>query len=613
MKFAQLSEYFSELETTASRNVMVEILSQLFQQAQEEEVDKICYLLQGRVLPLFEPVEFGLADRMMIKALSRAFNMSEEQINQTFKQKGDMGLVAEELRRQFKNSPQALSVKIVYEKLLEIALHSGTGSVEKKIVALSLLFQQLDELSCRYIARIPLNKLRLGFSDMTMLDSLSWMLAKSKKERPIIEAAYNVRPDLGFIAQSIKKSGLTGIKKVKPVVGTPILMTRAERLSSGEEIVNKIGNCAIEYKYDGFRLQVHYGKNKNQEVRSTNQEKNLELFYPEQKEFVRLFSRNLEDVTAMYPDVVKGVIDQIDCDEAIFEGEAIAYNPKTNQFLPFQETTQRRRKYDISQKAEEIPLRLVTFEILYLNGESLLEQPYESRRKKLEEIFKNPEAKGKKLKTQKEMKLEQKKLEKKTVVVSEIQVSDRPDKIDEIFTLSVKKGLEGIMAKRLDGVYQAGARGWNWIKYKKSYNSQLEDTIDAVVMGYDFGQGKRQGFGIGDFLIGVYEKKSDKFLTVAKIGTGLTDDEWKNLKELSIKYQVSSMPKRYVVDKKMHCDVWLEPKLVVEILADEITKSPVHTAGLALRFPRLKTFRQKQPEDTTTVDEIKKMFLRQGH
>ncbi|MBI3980859.1 ATP-dependent DNA ligase [Candidatus Microgenomates bacterium] len=617
MNFVRLSQYFSELENTTSRNSMVGILAKLFRETSEGEVDKICYLLQGRVLPLFEPIEFGLADRMIIKALGRAFNKTEDQVNKIFKAKGDLGIVAEQLRAEAGGKGDKLLVVKVYEKLSEVAFFSGPGSVEKKITMLSELFSNLDSLSCRYIARIPLNKLRLGFSDMTILDGLSWMLSGTKKDRPAIEAAYNVRPDLGFIAETIKTKGLAGLKKTKPVVGTPILMTRAERLTGGEEIVKKIGRCAIEYKYDGFRLQVHFSKKvKSQKAKVKIDGQNLGLFEDDKKEFVRLFSRNLEDVTNMYPDVVQGVIDQIKAEEAIFEGEAIAFSTKTGEFLPFQETVQRRRKYDISQKAEEIPLRLVVFELLYVNGESLLETAYQERRKKLESIFVNHDKTN---------------LAKKTVVLSEIQICDKAKKIDEIFSEAIRKGLEGIMAKKLQGVYQAGARGWNWIKYKKSYSAKLEDTIDAVVMGYDFGQGKRQGFGIGDFLIGVYDSQTDKFLTVAKIGTGLTDEEWRTLKVSSSKYQAASIPKRYVVDKAMKCDAWVEPKMVVEINADEITRSPVHTAGrkmgksksgtaetvivpgFALRFPRLKTFREKQPEDATTVEEIEKMYKRQGH
>lgn len=199
-----------------------------------------------------------------------------------------------------------------------------------------------------------------------------------------------------------------------------------------------------------------------------------------------------------------------------------------------------------------------------------------------------------------------------TISLSDLKITDKPEEIEEIFRDSLARGLEGIMAKKLDGAYRAGARDFNWIKYKKSYSAKLNDTIDAVVLGFDFGQGKRTGFGIGGFLIGVYDQKTDTFKTVAKIGTGLTDEEWKQLKVKSEKLKIKNKPIRYDVDQAMECDVWVEPKMVVEIRADEITRSPVHTAGLALRFPRLENFRDdKSPEDATSLNEIEKMYRKQ--
>ncbi len=218
-----------------------------------------------------------------------------------------------------------------------------------------------------------------------------------------------------------------------------------------------------------------------------------------------------------------------------------------------------------------------------------------------------------------------------TILLSDLKITSSPKEIEEYFEKQTKKGLEGIMAKKLDGIYRAGARDFNWIKYKKSYSSKLSDTIDVVVMGYDVGQGKRQGFGIGDFLIGIYDDQKEMFVTVSKIGTGLTDEEWRELKVKSQKLKVKSKPKNYDVDKMMECDYWIEPKIVVEIRADEITRSPVHTAGrvmktsksgnaqevneagYALRFPRLERFRDdKEPKDATTLNEVKKMYNLQG-
>jgi len=594
MTFEKFSSYLSRLEETTLRNSMVEILAELFKEATPSDISMICYLTQGRVAPLFEAVEFGLADKMMMRAMREACEVGEDLVTKEYKQLGDLGLVVEKLKiinSKLKKSINNLKVQDVFEKLREIADLSGSGSVEKKIGILSGLLKNADGLSAKYIVKITLDKLRLGFSDMTVLQALALSTGLTmnetgrKKVRELkdkIEEKYNVRPDLGYIAKVIKEEGEKGLSAIQPTVGTPILMARAERLSTGAAIIEKIGKCAVEYKYDGFRCQVHKSGN-----------------------LVEIFSRNLENTTTMYPDLVDGVLNEVVADEVIFEGEAIAFRPETGEFLPFQETVQRKRKYDIEKKALEIPLKLFAFDILYLNGESFLDKPFTKRREELSKI-----------------------LDKRDLILlSEEQEVSTPLRLENIFDEAITRGLEGIVAKRLDGTYAAGARNFNWIKLKRSYASKLDDNIDALVMGYDYGQGKRTGFGIGDFLIGVYDKKSDMFKTIAKIGTGLTDDEWKSLQVKSQKSKVKIKPTLFDVDRLMECDVWVSPQIMVVIKADEITRSPVHTAGremepsksgsafsvktpgYALRFPRLVEFRNdKRPEDATSVEEIMEMY-----
>ena len=594
MTFEKFSSYLSRLEETTLRNSMVEILAELFKEATPSDISMICYLTQGRVAPLFEAVEFGLADKMMMRAMGEACEVGEDLVTKEYKQLGDLGLVVEKLKiinSKLKKSINNLKVQDVFEKLREIADLSGSGSVEKKIGILSGLLKNADGLSAKYIVKITLDKLRLGFSDMTVLQALALSTGLTmnetgrKKVRELkdkIEEKYNVRPDLGYIAKVIKEEGEKGLSAIQPTVGTPILMARAERLSTGAAIIEKIGKCAVEYKYDGFRCQVHKSGN-----------------------LVEIFSRNLENTTTMYPDLVDGVLNEVVADEVIFEGEAIAFRPETGEFLPFQETVQRKRKYDIEKKALEIPLKLFAFDILYLNGESFLDKPFTKRREELSKI-----------------------LDKRDLILlSEEQEVSTPLRLENIFDEAITRGLEGIVAKRLDGTYAAGARNFNWIKLKRSYASKLDDNIDALVMGYDYGQGKRTGFGIGDFLIGVYDKKSDMFKTIAKIGTGLTDDEWKSLQVKSQKSKVKIKPTLFDVDRLMECDVWVSPQIMVVIKADEITRSPVHTAGremepsksgsafsvktpgYALRFPRLVEFRNdKRPEDATSVEEIMEMY-----
>lgn len=561
MTFKKLAEYFQKLEGTASRNAMIEILADLFREAPAAEIDKIAYLLQGRVAPLYEPIEFGMADKMVVRAMSRAYGKRAEEITKLFKKSGDLGTVAE----KFSKGKSSQSVTEVFEKLYAITQAGGAGSVEIKVRLLSELIGESDHVSARFIARIPVDKLRLGFSDMTILDALSWMIDKTKTNKAKIEGTYNVRPDLGFIAASIKKEGVAGVEHVKPKVGTPILVMRAERLTSAEEILEKGGGkVAVEPKLDGFRLQLHFTKKE-----------------------IRLYSRGLELVTAMYPDIVAAAKKELKVSEVILDGEAIGFNPKTGKYLPFQETVQRKRKYDIEAFSKSVPLKLVVFDCLYLDGKSLIDEPYEKRRNILEGVLRQAQD---------------------TLRVAEMSVVREPSELTKIFEHTINSGLEGIMAKRLDGVYQAGARGWNWIKLKGSYTGKLNDTVDAVVMGLDYGQGKRNKFGVGAFLIGVYDQKTDTYKTVSKIGTGLTDEEWRTLAKSGQQIAVREKPKNYDVNKIMNCDIWLKPKLVGEFRADEITKSPMHTAGYALRFPRLVQWREKNPTDSTSLKEIEEMF-----
>jgi DNA ligase-1 len=589
MKFAELATYFEKIESTSSRLTITELLADLFKKLHADEIDKTMYLLQGRVAPQFTKIEMGMAEKMVIRSSLLALNMDKDMFNKKNRQTGDVGKTIESFKKEISTiEEKELSIIEVFEQLEKIANSSGPGSQDIKINILSHLFRQADSLTSRYLARIPTGSLRLGFSDMTVLDALSWMIKGDKSLRPIIEGAYHVRPDLGFVGKLIKEKGIAAVQKVKPAVFTPIIMMRAERLGSSEAIIQKLGKCVMEPKYDGFRLQVHYSKKKNE---------------------VRLYSRSLEETSEMYPDIIEGIKKEVKAEEIIIEGEAIGYDVATNTFLPFQQTVQRKRKYDVAEKAKEIPLKLFVFEILYIDGESLLQTPFTERRKKLEKAVK-PSAKA----------------VSDTILLAPDTTTDDPKELELLFDDAITNGLEGMIVKKMDGIYQPGARGFNWIKFKKSYGSSIGDTIDCLVMGYDYGKGKRADFGIGAFLVGVYEGKNDVFKTDAKIGTGLSDDEWRELKKRSDKFKSAKQPAIYDVDKMMSVDVWIKPEIVVEIKADIITRSTMHTAGrvlkpsksgsafdvetpgYALRFPRLVSFRDKKPEDSTSLKEVEELF-----
>jgi DNA ligase-1 len=571
MKFSKLVDYLAKLEATSKRLEMTRILGELFKAADAEEIGPIVYLTQERLGPAFEGIEFGIGEALAAAALAQATGIPREEIRKAYKTKGDYGEVAQELL-----SPRGkgLEVTSIYEKFRELATTSGEGTVEKKITLLADLLRKTSAREGRYLLRIPMGRLRLGVGDVTVLDGLSWSVTGDKSLRPELERAYNLSSDLGLVARTFKKGGLKALAKISVTVGSPIRMELAERAKSSEEIIERLGKCALEPKVDGFRCQCH-----------------------KEGDRVRIFSRNLEETTTMFPDIEEAVVEQVSAKTAILEGEAIGYDPDTGQFAPFQVTVQRKRKYGIEEMRTTLPLRLLAFDLLYANGKDLTAQPYMTRHEKLGELIKKGDG----------------------INVIENRITDDPVAVDGFFMEKIEAGLEGIMAKRLDSPYQAGARNFNWIKFKRSYQGHLRDTVDVVVVGYLRGRGQRARFGIGALLSAVYDKKLDRFRTIGKVGSGLSDEEWPRLREMLDRVAVEHKPAR--VDSLMVPDVWVEPKYVIEVQADEITRSPIHTAGkvgdepgYALRFPRCVNFirADKSPEDATTEKEILEMFAKQG-
>lgn len=571
MQFSKLVEYLAQLEKTSKRLEMTAILGELFKKAEQDEMAPIVYLTQERLGPAYDNTEFGIGESLAAESLALATGKDKAEIRKLYKARGDYGTVAEELLGE---KSKRLKVTDVYERLKAIAVTSGEGTVAGKTRLLSELLKQSSGRDARYILRIPLGRLRLGIGDPTVMEGLSWSKTGDKTLRPQIERAYNVCSDLGYVAGLFKAGGVEALEKVHVTVGKPVRMALAERAKSAEDIVTRLGKCAIENKYDGFRCQIH-----------------------KQGDNVRIFSRNLEETTGMFPDIAKGICTQIKAATAILEGEALSYDPETAEFHPFQVTMQRKRKYDLEAMAVKFPLRLVAFDLLYLNGKDFTSQPYSKRHDTLAEITGAGD----------------------TIQVADHLVTQDAKEIEKFFLGAITGGLEGIMAKRLDSRYQAGARNYNWIKLKRSYQGHLSDSVDGVIVGYLRGRGMRARFGIGALLVALYDQPKDQFATVTKIGTGFSDEEWPRLREMLDQIAVDHKPAR--VDAVMLPDVWVEPKYVIEMTADEITRSPFHTAGkvgdepgYALRFPRVIGFirADKKPEDATTVQEILDMFKKQG-
>ncbi|MHB1002160.1 MAG: ATP-dependent DNA ligase [Armatimonadota bacterium] len=567
MKLSELADYFEKLDDLSSRNAMIDVLADMFKaSANPEEVREIAYLSVGTLLPSFESAEIGISEQLMARSIAEALDMDVDDVKALYRDIGDYGLVAEKLITW---EGSGLTVSEAYSRLLDLARISGKGSIENKVTGLADLIRSMAPKEARYILRIPIGKLRLGIGDPTIMDGLSLAYQGDRKLRPVLENAYNLCGDIGLVARILCSEGPDRLRKFEPRIGKPIMVELAERTETLEGIIKRLGTCSVEPKYDGFRCQVH-----------------------KDGDCVMIFTRNMDNATDMFPEVVSAALRQVTAQRAIFEGEAVSYDPETGEFRPFQITVQRKRKHLVEVKEEELPLRLMVFDCLYKDGEEVLYQPYSKRRQTLIDMV----------------------VPDHTIQVTDALVTDDPAKVIEMFEAMIAAGLEGIMAKNLDSPYRAGRRTFDWIKFKRSYQGVMRDTVDCAIVGYFAGRGRRAKWGIGSLLCAVYNAQTDKFETITRVASGLSDQGWQDMKQTLDAIRIDDKPAR--VESVYKPNVWVEPTYVTEVLADEITRSPSHTAGrdgsktgYALRFPRIVTPIQadRKPEDSTTVEEIKRL------
>ena len=566
MEFQKLADLYQELEQTASGNKMREILAEFFKKVPAEDIAVISYLTLGQIASEYEGVVLGLAEKSALKAIAKASGIEEAKVNKVMQESGDAGLTAEKLlqkKAQTLVPLGKLTVKELFEKLHKIVNTSGTGSQEEKINLLVNLLQKASPTGAKYIIRIALGTLRIGAGDMTILDALAIAHTGDKKNKEFLEKAYNICPDLGIIAETLAKKGLKGIEKIDVHLGRPIKMMLAQRVESLEEVPEKIsGELAVEAKYDGERIQAHKSKDGT----------------------ITLFSRRMDTITEQYPDVVEYLRQQVAAKEFVLEGEVVAID-KEGLSLHFQVLMQRKRKTDIEEYVQKVPVQLKLFDLLYYNGKSFLHEKYETRADQLTKIV----SKGKHL------------------VLADKIITDDIEKVEQFFQKMLKEKQEGVMIKGMNSEYQAGTRGWNWIKWKKEYAAEMIDTFDLVIVGAFYGKGKRSGV-YGALLCACYNEKEDTFESITKLGTGLTDEVLAELPKKLKRFLSDKKPARVIVSD-IKPEVWFEPAIVVEVLAAEITKSPSHALGLALRFPRFIKFREdKKAEQATTSTEIKGMY-----
>jgi DNA ligase-1 len=580
LRYAVIAEAYEKIESTTKRLEMTDLLVDLLKNTPKDIIDKVVYLTQGKIYPDFISLEIGVAEKLAIKALARASGRKESEIEDDLKKSGDIGETAEKFiasKRQVTFFQQPLTVQKVYETLDKMARASGSGAVDLKISYLAGLLAGATPKEAKYIMRTVTGNLRLGIADMTVLDALAIAYGGGKEARELVERAYNISSDLGRVAKVVVEKGLKGIKKFEVLVGEPIRPMLAERLSTPEEILEKLGGkCIAEYKYDGERIQAH--KNGDEAV---------------------LFSRRLENISDQYPDAIELIKRYVKAKNAILEAECVAMILETGEMRPFQELMHRRRKYGIKEAMEEYPVSLFVFETLYADGEDLTLKPYPLRRKVLEKIVE----------------------ESDRVKIAKYMITDNVDELEKFFWEAIENGCEGLVCKSMaeDSIYQAGARGWLWIKYKRDYKSEMTDTVDLVIVGAFHGRGKRAGT-YGALLLAAYNPDADIFETVTKCGTGFTDEDLGKLPKMMQKHVIPHRHPR--INSMLEADVWFEPTVVIEILGAEITLSPIHTcamdairkgSGLAIRFPRFtgKYRLDKAAEDATTVSEIVGMYQKQ--
>ncbi|MDH3515535.1 MAG: ATP-dependent DNA ligase [Nitrosopumilus sp.] len=579
MEFSILANAFYKMESTRKRLELTQFLVELFEKTPENVIAKIVYLLQGKLRPDFEGIELGVAEKLAIRSISKSSGMPVKRIENEYRRSGDLGHAASTILAQKTQTTflvEDITIERVYETLFKIANLEGSHSQDMKMKYISSLLNDANPLEASYILKILLGTLRLGIAENTVMDALAIKFSGNKENRKKLQHAYNVSSDLGKVAETIATKGLEGVEKFEILLFNPIRPMLADRVKSEKETIEKMENeFAAEYKLDGERVQLHIEGQK-----------------------VVLFSRSLENISSYYPDIIEKIPKSVQGDNMILEAEVVAINENTGEFLPFQELMHRRRKYKIEKAVTKYPITVNFFDILYHNGKSCLKLAYKKRREKLENQVKEDEF-------------------AKCIPMCIIR---NENELAEFMENSINAGSEGLMLKMLDKPYQAGSRGSHWLKLKREYQNELGDSLDLVVIGGYFGKGRRTG-NYGTLLLATYDDDDDEFTSICKVGTGFSDEDLDQLYQiLHPKVTIKKNPR---VNSDMEADVWFEPELVIEVVASDITLSPIHKSardkirkntGLALRFPKFtgKIRIEKAAEDASTNEEVIMLFKKQN-
>lgn len=584
MEYSKLVEIYERIEGTTKRLEKTYNISEILRKTDLDDIEVIILLLQGRIFPAWDQTKIGISSKLILKAINKATGTDINKIESHWKKLGDLGLVAQTLTH---NKAQAtlfsstLTVKKVYENIKKLALITGTGTVDKKISLIAELLTSAKPLEAKYIVRTVLEELRVGVGEGSLRDAIVWayfgdslniMYDREKNDISldnnarqkynetidIVQHAIDVANEFAIVARTAKSDGLNGLLKIKLRPGSPIKVMLCQKVSGVKEGFEKVGSPAqIEYKYDGFRMQIHKVKDK-----------------------ITLYTRRLENVTAQFPEVVDYVFSNVKGDDFIIDGEAVGFDPKTKKYLAFQSISQRiKRKYDIDSMSRLFPVELNLFDVIYHDGQSSVDEPLFKRRELLRDIVKQID---------------------KKIVISKIDYTDNIEEAQKFYTESLDKGNEGIIMKNKDSIYKPGSRVGGWVKIKPTMES-----VDVVIVGAEWGEGKRSGW-LTSFAIAIIDSDNN-ILDIGKVGTGI-----KELDGEGVSFDaLTKMLKPLILSEKGK-EVKIHPEIVIEVDYEEIQKSPTYSSGYALRFPRLVRLRDdKNVKDCSTLEMIEEFYFSQ--
>ena len=551
MEFRALAELCERLQATTKRNLMIAMAADFLRQLNQDEVEPAISMILGRSFPKWDQRNLDVSWSTLVTVIRRLTGVDWKIFSSILKERGDIGSTVEivfqtnKIHKQTTLLDKPLTILEVRRILETMAETSGQGSRERKERLVETLIGKANALEAKYIVKVIIGEMRIGFQEGLMEAAVSKAFNIPLK---IIQSASLLTGDIGEVAQIYQREGRQGILRIGFTIFKPVKPMLAQMAEDPEEALKEHGGrTAFEYKLDGARIQVH-----------------------KLEEEIRIFSRRLTDITESLPDVLQKISDNVKTDECILEGEVIAVGADSHP-LPFQHLMRRfRRVHEIDRMIERIPVKLYLFDMLYVDGESLIDQPYIERRERLREI-----AGG-------------------IPLTSQI-VTDDQEQATEFLRRATDEGHEGLVAKRLDSPYTPGVRGKHWFKIKETL-----EPLDLVIVAAEYGYGRRHGW-LSDYYLGAGDGRQG-FAIVGKTFKGLTDDEI---------VEMTRRLKEIAIEEKGH-KVTVLPKIVVEVAYNEIQRSPRYKSGMALRFARITRIRDdKTSDEADTIEKARRIYERQ--